>query len=160
MPDTEANEDLIFRSIMNIPDSQFPDAYIYMLTLSESDRGHILQLLGTQPLEAKKQLAVAITAAWADNFDVGLQARRAFEEAMKGERDYSDVVLYADTTLFDVIASMNLFSRSELRRLFAGGAVRNITAQDQKLAPDHSELQHGDIIRIGKKHHIRIQLHE
>lgn len=154
----QAGHHTLFRAVMNIPDEQLLDVIRYMLVLNQDDQMRITDLLATQPLEAKKQLAVVLAALHANSFEEGLLARKVFEETMSGQSEYIDATWHPDTTLFDVLAATNICSRSELRRLFAGGAVRSITQPTRQLSPDHQTMQHDDIIRVGKKHRIRIRV--
>ena len=151
-------EQYLFSASMNIPDQHLLEACKYMLTITASEQIFITQMLNTRPLETKKQIATAVAALWAGNLEAGLQAQSSFEETINGQRGYRDVILYPDTILFDVIAATGLYSRSELRRLFASGAIRNIANPTESLTPEHRTLGHGDSIRIGKKYRLRMQV--
>lgn len=149
---------LLFEAVVNIPDQDLTDVYCYMVVTDDAHHGDLAAMLTAQPLETKKQLATVLAAMHFGGLEEGIKVRQAFEAVIAGQSldDYLPVAFLPGMTLFDALASTDLYSRSELRRLFAGGAVRNIADPTLPLQPDHRDIKHNDVIRIGKKYRLRM----
>lgn len=149
----------LFKCIMAVPDSALAEVYRRTLFLREDEVPRITQLITKQPYEAKKQLATIISAVQGGSFDAGLQAREVFELRARNAavaETYIDIRLLSGTSVFELLAAASFCSRSELRRLFDGNAVRLAVEGAQPLTADYLAVQPGDIIRVGKKRLVRI----
>ena len=122
----------MYGKTMSIPDEAMPAWYRLASGLSEEDvTGRIAALAAgeTEPVEAKRALAFAITARFHSDEEAEQAAdafRRQFAEH-KIPEDIPTVVLGADPIVHLpalLVDHLGVASRGEARRLITGGAVR------------------------------------
>lgn len=120
----------MFGKIMSIPDETM---WAYCRLLLEMSDEHIAERKKLHPMEAKKQLAVALTARF-HTLETAAHEREQFEAVFSKKQLRDDIPEYSwdkllgvasEATLIDMLAATGLFeSKKELRRLFEQGAVK------------------------------------
>jgi tyrosyl-tRNA synthetase len=120
----------MFGRVMSIPDATM---WIYHRFLLETPDAEIARLQTLHPMEAKKQLAAALTARF-HGAEAGAREREQFEKVFSRKEVRDDIPEYslaavvpgkAAPTLIDALAATGLFpSKKEIRRLVEQGAVR------------------------------------
>lgn len=120
----------MFGKIMSIPDDTMWTYYKYLLEMPEAE---IVERKKIHPMEAKKQLAVSLTAIF-HSLDVATHERAQFEAVFSKKQVRDDIPEFSwdklvpeanEATLTDLLAATGLFpSKAEIRRLFQQGAVK------------------------------------
>jgi tyrosyl-tRNA synthetase len=149
-----------FGRIMRLPDKLIYTYFNVYTLVSESDLKGLANLIQSDPLEAKKQLASEIVKRYHGDH-MAKEEREWFDQTFSHHQaptDIPDVIMDNATTIaFDVVQKFfgDKKSKSEIRRLFQqGGISRNnkkvINSMEQIILSD------GDVFRIGKRTWFRV----
>lgn len=150
-----------FGKLMSITDAQIMQYFSCFAFMTDSEKEELEHFVSKNPFEAKKQLATYFVALETKDLSVAEKIRSDFERkfskgTIKAE-DCEDVKLEDGETWFDVIAKLNLMSKSQLRRMFTGNAIRQTTKDGSKgELCKMDEFAKKGIIRIGKKLFVNI----
>ena len=129
--------------------------------MTNSEKVELQEFISENPFEAKKQLATYFVALESKDLTIAEKIRADFERKFsKGaikEEDCKKVELVSGETWFEVIDKLNLMSKSQLRRLFLGNAIRKTTEDGSKgeLCQMDKTAETG-IVRVGKKLFVNI----
>ena len=120
----------MFGKVMSIPDDAMWAYYKYLLELPDAE---IAERKKIHPMEAKKQLAVSLTALF-HSLEIAGYERAQFEAVFSKKQVRDDIPEFSwtkvlpeenDASLADLLAATGLFeSKKEIRRLFEQGAVK------------------------------------
>jgi len=153
-----SNEDK-FGKVMSIPDKLILPWYIAFTDINEGEIELLKKSIEADPLEMKKQLGTLLIALGTKSLKEGQIEREKFERKFaKKELTEDDFVEISGTpsqTLFEALLP-KFESKSELRRLFEQGAVKNADT-DNVLAMD-SGVQNNMKVRVGKRGFFRIKV--
>lgn len=150
LDDTAAD---MYGKIMSMSDNQIPE---YWTNLTNLDPTNLTSL---KPLDAKKQLAFEITKTYHGEKEAE-NAQNEFESVhQKGQmpQDTATIkVSQPSIELADFLVENNLApSKSEAKRLIKEGAVE---VDGQTISESEIELENNQVMRIGKKKFVRIEL--
>ncbi len=150
-----------FGRTMCLPDNLILTYFEVYTSVSESDLKNLADLVQSNPLEAKKQLAAEIVRRYHGD-EVAKEEREWFDQTFSRRQTPSDipsvVVDSVIATAFNVVQKFfgDKKSKGEIRRLFQqGGVSRNNTK-----ITDHMEqltLSDGDVFQVGKRVWFSIQ---
>jgi len=120
----------MFGKIMSIPDDTMWTYYKLLLEMADETVAERKKL---HPMEAKKQLAVALTARF-HSLEIAAHERAQFENVFSKKQVRDDIPEFSwdklmgvatDAALIDMLGATGLFeSKKEIRRLFEQGAVK------------------------------------
>lgn len=154
----EAEE--IFGKVMRVSDDVIRDYFIYGTSLPIVEVDELMGSHEDKPMDLKKELAKLIVAELAGEDKVA-GAEEHFVSTVQNKQAAEDVMTVqvksplSSSQLIDIIVESGLSaSKSEARRLFEQGAIRNGDVQiglDDELAID-GELT----LRIGKRRYIKL----
>lgn len=146
----------MFGKVMSIPDPAMRD---YFTLLTDLPQAEIEALLGSSPVEAKKRLALEVTAAMYPReqaqaaqayFEATIQRRETPEEMQEFTPAAEPDALRLDRVL---VAAGLAASAGEVRRLVQQGAVR---VNGDACAEFAATLAIGDEVRVGRHRFLRI----
>lgn len=130
----------MFGKIMSIPDEAM---WTYYRMLVQLDDAKIAERKQLHPMEAKKRLAVTLTAQF-HSLETAAHEREQFENVFSKKQVRDDIPEFSwdkilglaqEATLSEMLAATNLFeSKKEIRRLFEQGAVK----VDETKVTDHN----------------------
>ncbi len=112
----------IYGKIMSIPDNLILQYFKSFAQIYKTDIGSLEKMIADNPLEAKKQLAMYITALSAGNYDIWLAERENFESLFsKGNisiEDTKELKNLQGLSLLDILFNSGDFkSKSEIKRM-------------------------------------------
>ena len=146
-----------FGKVMSIPDKLILPWYIAFTDINESEIELLKKSIEAEPLEMKKQLGILLIALETKSLKEGKAEREKFERKFAKkeltEDDFVEVTASSNQNIFDVLLPQ-FESKSELRRLFEQGAVKNADT-DNVLAMD-SGVQNNMKVRVGKRGFFRV----
>ncbi|MGN1297553.1 MAG: tyrosine--tRNA ligase [Clostridia bacterium] len=147
-----------FGKFMSIKDEQIMPYFRCFAFMNNHEKSELEKFIKENPFEAKKQLASFFVSLQAKDITQGEMARAEFErkfskKAIK-EEDCLEVQLKNGDTFYTVLSRAKLMSNSELRRMFAGNAVRNI--EDGHILGKDMKANSGKI-RVGKRIFVNIE---
>ncbi|MFC2061126.1 tyrosine--tRNA ligase [Elusimicrobiota bacterium] len=149
--DEPANE--IFGKVMSISDEMM---YRYYTLLTSAD---VKEVKNMHPMEAKKALALEITAKYHNN-EAAAKAKEGFEKVFSGGEDPEDMKTYTlkgEERLVDVICESGILeSRSEIKRHINQGAV---TFNKEKISDKNYTFTPGaeGVLKVGKRGFLKIE---
>jgi tyrosyl-tRNA synthetase len=157
-----------FGKIMSIPDKLILSYYIAFTDIHENEIEQLKKEIETNPLEMKKQLGMLLIALETKSLDQGKKERENFERKFAKKEltddDFVTIQVSADNAdgssdklLFDVLLPQ-FESKSELRRLFEQGAVKNISNNEDGEAIPLVAPATSMKVKIGKRHFFKIVL--
>ncbi len=154
-----------FGKIMSIPDSLLLPYFLSFADVHEKEVSDLKDFIAKNPLEAKKQLGTFLVFLETRDMEKALQERDKFERKFsRGDLNPEDVVSISakgDESIFDILTQHIGESKSELRRLFAQGAVSSLFSNGEKeaISPDvkANELQ-SDLVKVGKYNLFKINI--
>lgn len=138
---------ILFEAIARVPDSSFLELCSRILIIDDNLRYRLAQIFSKAPLKTKQEIARIVVVLTFPDKKI---------EVSPTTQKYIHIPLDGYTNAYELLASANVCSRSELRRLFSSNAVRKTSPAAQILTPDYSKLEEGDIVRIGKRFHIKV----
>jgi tyrosyl-tRNA synthetase len=151
-----------FGRTMRVPDSLIPIYFQVYTEVPEPELQALENLAASDPLEAKKRLAVAIVARYHGE-QVAREEREWFGQTFSQRQIPADIpsvtVEAREQTAFDVVRQFfgSQKSNNELRRLFQQGGVTlngaKITNPAQSLTPTE-----GDVLQVGKRKWFRLHV--
>lgn len=146
-----------FGKVMSIPDKLILPWYVAFTDIHESEIETLKKAIDAEPLEMKKQLGMLLIALETKSLKQGMEEREKFERkfAKKELSDEDFVLIQAKENIFETLLSQ-FESKSELRRLFDQGAVKN--ADTENVLQMDSGVQNGMKVRVGKRHFFKIVL--
>ncbi|MDR3229134.1 MAG: tyrosine--tRNA ligase [Puniceicoccales bacterium] len=144
----------MFGRVMSVPDATM--RVYYSLLLEKSD-AEIAALQTLHPMEAKKQLAAALTSRF-HGAEAGVREREQFEKVFSRRETRDDTPEFslakigsgaANVTLVDALAATALLpSKKKIRRLAEQGAVR---INNERVSDIFVAVKAGDIVQAGKR---------
>lgn len=141
-----------FGKFMSIKDEQIMPYFRCFAFMNNHEKAELESFIKENPLEAKKQLATFFVALQAKDITQGEKARAEFERKFSkksiNDEDCIKVNLEDGDTCYTALSKAKLMSNSELRRMFAGNAVRNI--EDGHIC-DKDMIAIPGKIRVGKR---------
>ena len=160
------NEDakIMFKKVMEVPDNLIIRYFELATDILPDELDVIREHLadGCNPMKVKKQLARTITALYhsAEETDA---AEQFYEEAFSKKTIPSDIptvrLVTEGSRMLDILKPLvqNGFSASasELRRLITQGGVK---LNGEKLENIEQSVQTGDVLQLGKKKYLRLEL--
>ena len=166
---TEAPHDM-FGKLMSVPDVCMSN-YLTLLTPMPVDEiRRLADARQTHPMEAKKRLAVGVTAGFHGQ-DAAVQARHEWEAIHQKKAATGELVVPADTPTITLnrgdlpdgrLAAIKLIvavgfaaSNGEARRLIEEGGIR-LNGQPVTDALGTLELKDGDVLQRGKRKFVRL----
>ncbi len=154
-----------FGKVMSIPDDLLTNYALYATDFSFEDSEKFIKLLESgelHPNEAKKRLASSVVSLY-HSVQAGEEARRQFEQVFARKKlpdTIPEITATQSLSLIDLLEQSGLFSsRGEIRRLIKQNAVgiyEGEKLQDEALQIDPL-IFHGKILKIGKRHFLRIK---
>lgn len=150
-----------FGKLMSITDEQIMQYFSCFAFMTDFEKVELQEFISENPFEAKKQLATYFVALESKDLTIAEKIRADFERKFsKGtikEEDCKKIELVNGETWFEVIDKLNLMSKSQLRRLFLGNAIRKTTYDGSKgeLCEMDKTAENG-IVRVGKKLFVNI----
>lgn len=152
----------IFGKLMSMPDRLISPYLRAFADITSDEITELNQLIVTEPLEAKKQMATLVVSVVSGDFSEGTRQRANFERLFSSmeieEQDCITLKAEQEETVFQVLCREAPFtSRSGLRRLFEQRAVRHISAGEETvITADTSAGAITGILRVGRRHHFRL----
>lgn len=151
-----------FGRTMRVPDSLIPIYFQVYTEVPETELRALENLVASDPLEAKKRLAVAIVARYHGE-QVAREEREWFDQTFSQRQIPADIpsvtVEVREQTAFDIVRQFfdSQKSNNELRRLFQQGGV---TLNGTKITdPTHSLTPtEGDVLQVGKRKWFRLHV--
>jgi tyrosyl-tRNA synthetase len=168
----EAPHDM-FGKLMSVPDGCMANYLTLLTDVPEPDIRAIVDPARTHPMEAKKRLATAVTAAF-HSPDAAEQARREWEAIHQKSASSGELVVPADTPTLTlaadfleangealklklIVACGFAASNGEARRLVAEAGIRlNGKVIDDPLGT--VAVRSGDILQRGKRKFVKLEL--
>lgn len=156
--DDELND--VFGKTMSLPDSAMENYFTLLTRIPPDEVSSLLAAVAagrTPPIEAKKRLALEVTASMYPREQA--EAAQAYFEATFQRRETPDEMqeyaLQAVGERLDqvLLASKLAMSGSEVRRLVAQGAVR---VNGEAISNFAVELRPGDEVRVGRTRFLRL----
>lgn len=149
-----------FGKIMSIPDRLILDYFCLFTLIKEDEVAELKQFIASDPLEAKKQLATLVVAWETSSLDLARSERERFErkfsERLIQDEDVTTVKVKTGDTLINALFSSGKFgSRSELRRLFAENAVREL-GQTESVIPIEKVVDSTMSVRAGRRKFFKV----
>ena len=153
---------VMFKKVMEVPDELIVRYYELVTDVHPDDVEVIKEKLesGANPRDVKYELAMCITSLYHGEEEME-KAREFYDVAFTNKgipEDIPELVLEDEKDTFfeamDVMVEQKVVpSKSELRRLVAGGGVK---VNGETLSDMHQVLICGDVIRVGKKKFFRV----
>ncbi len=148
-----------FGKVMSIPDKLILPWYIAFTDINEREVELLKKSIEVEPLEMKKQLGILLIALETKSLKEGQAEREKFERKFTKkeltEDDFIEVPAQSDQNIFDALIPQ-FESKSELRRLFEQGAVKN--ADTENVLSMDSGVQNNMKVRVGKRGFFRIKI--
>jgi tyrosyl-tRNA synthetase len=145
-----------FGKVMSIPDKLILPWYVAFTDIHESEIESLKKEIEANPLEMKKQLGILLIALETKSLMEGKTEREKFERKFAkkelSDDDFITVKGEAGQTLFDALLPQ-FESKSELRRLFEQGAVKDAESEEG-LAMDTVAVEMR--VKVGKRGFFRI----
>jgi tyrosyl-tRNA synthetase len=154
----EDGPEVVFGKVMSWPDSMIVPVFelateVPLPRIRDIERDMATGALN--PRDAKMRLASEITTLL-HSTEAAWQARATFEKVFREggvPDDTFEIVVSVGAKLLDVLAE-HLGSKSEMRRLFAGGAVQEIGGE--KISDPNETVKKAMMLRIGKHRFVKI----
>ncbi len=147
-----------FGKVMSIPDHLILPWFIAFADVHKNELEDLKILIGTHPLECKKWLGILLLALETKNLTEGQEQKENFERKFAKkeltEEDYVGIQAKEGETYFEMLIPY-FATKSELRRLFEQGGVRN-NETDEIFSID--TLATESRIRVGKRQFYKITL--
>lgn len=153
---------VMFKKVMEVPDELIVRYYELVTDVHPDDVEVIKEKLesGANPRDVKYELAMCITSLYHGEEEME-KAREFYDVAFTNKgipEDIPELVLEDEKDTFfeamDVMVEQKVVpSKSELRRLVAGGGVK---VNGETLSDMHQVLICGDVLRVGKKKFFRV----
>jgi tyrosyl-tRNA synthetase len=151
-----------FGRLMRLPDALIHTYFDVYTEVQEKELHVIAELVKSDPLEAKKQLACAIVARY-HNEQVAQEERQWFEHTFSRRQappDLPELLLEKkNLTALEIVRQFfgDKKSSSEVRRLFQQGAI---TLNDSKLSNPMEvlALNDGDVFQVGKRSWFKVRI--
>ena len=119
-----------FGKFMSIKDEQILPYFRCFAFMNNHEKTELERFINENPFEAKKQLASYFVSLQAKDITQGEKARTEFERKFSKKtinvEDCIEIKLEDEDTYYTALSRAKLMSNSELRRMFAGKAVRDI----------------------------------
>jgi tyrosyl-tRNA synthetase len=156
--DDEAND--VFGKVMSLPDSAMENYFTLLTSVPAGEAQSLLEAVAagrTPPIEAKKQLALEVTASMYPRPQA--EAAQAYFEATFQRRETPDemqeyAVQAPSERLDQVLVGAKLAaSMGEVRRLVTQGGIR---VNDEAVTSATIELRPGDEVRVGRTRFLRV----
>ncbi|MFA5127005.1 MAG: tyrosine--tRNA ligase [Patescibacteria group bacterium] len=144
-----------FGKIMSIPDQLIFQYFCSFADVHEREVEALKQLIDSDPMEAKKQLATFLVALEAKDLAAGLQERenfeRKFSKRIVTDADCIPLTASSGQNLLDLLVNSGHFkSKGELRRLFDQNAVRLISDSGESILASSASITETCKLRVGK----------
>lgn len=166
---TEAPHDM-FGKLMSVPDGCMSNYFTLLTAIPVDEIRRLADARQTHPMEAKKRLAVEVTAGFHGS-DAAEQARREWEAIHQKKAATGELVVPADTPTVElsrgdlqdgrlqaiklIVAVGFAASNGEARRLIEEGGIR-LNGQPVEDALGTVEIKDGDIVQRGKRKFVRL----
>jgi|GEM_PF-526333 len=166
-----------FGKLMSLPDNLIVQYFKCFAYLYEEELEELESFVRGQPMEAKKQLATYFVAIEGKSLDVGLAERAKFESKFSkkelSEDDFEVIniqvgntvdggapTFYKEELLLDVLMRSGKFkSRGELKRLLFGGAIRDLSVdQNGVVIKEDLVVDKNMRIKVGKLNFFAINI--
>ena len=154
----------MFRKCMEVPDNLIVKYFELATDILPEDLDQIKEQLadGCNPKDCKLLLAHTITALYHTEEETA-DAEKFFEEAFTKKMIPDDIdsiqIVLDRNNLYDciqpLVRSGVIASGSELRRLIAQGGLQK---NGVRVAALEETIQNGDVLRVGKKKFVRLEL--
>lgn len=145
-----------FGKVMSIPDKLILPWYIAFTDVHEREVEDLKKMIDENPLEMKKQLGILLIALETKSLKEGQIQRENFERKFAKKEltqdDFTTVEAVAGNTFFDVLVP-HFQSKSELRRLFEQGGVKNSETEEALTLQTPASNLH---IRAGKRQFFKV----
>ncbi len=141
-----------FGKIMSMPDSVLTMYFKAFTDIKESEIGQLENLIESNPLEAKKQLAQFIVSIEKKSLSAGLKERKKFENRFSKKNYDSDIqkLEFKDGQfLLEVLSNCGQFkSKSEIFRLFEQNAIKMVKPEERFFS--RNEIAVEGVYKVGK----------
>jgi tyrosyl-tRNA synthetase len=160
----------MFGKLMSVPDGCMSNYFTLLTLISVDEIRRLTDAKQTHPMEAKKRLAVEVTAGFCGSEAAG-QARSEWEAIHQKKASTGELVVPADAPTVElsrgdfqdgrlpaiklIVAVGFAASNGEARRLIGEGGIR-LNGQPVKDALGTLEVSDGDVLQRGKRKFVRL----